>query len=145
MPTAYNSNDIAFTIDGDYLLGPAGDILDTDTANLTDPQAALKQIIAHRLMAERSGWDLHPRICGALEQFIGRPINNELTESLQSRAHHVLTHDGLFQRDRLIVRAVNLGAGTEAVVLTIFLRGVSDKPVLMLAFDIQNGQISQVL
>lgn len=145
MANASNSNDLFFTIDGDYLIGPGGDLLDTDAAILKDRTAAIKQSITHRILAEQNGWSLHPQLCAGLEQFLGRQINQGLLDLIQSQVHYVLTHDGLFAPNNLIVRVINLGQGTEAVALTIYLRGFSDKPVFMLAFDIQNGQISQVI
>jgi hypothetical protein len=145
MSAPYSSNDLSFTLDGDFVIGTGGDLMDTDLASRNDKLAGVKQAIAHRIMVEKNGWSLQPNLCAGMEQFIGRPISSDLTQAMERQIKYTLTVDGLFQPSNVIVKVLNIGAGTEAVIVSIFVRGVSDKPVFMLAFDMQNGNISQVL
>jgi len=145
MASIYSANDLAFTLDGDFIIGPNGDLMDTDVLSRSDQLASIKQAIAHRIMAEKNGWALQPNLCAAMEQFLGQIITPDLTKAMERQIHYVLTQDGLFRTSNLTVNVLDIGANTEAVVIAIFVRGISDKPVFMLAFDIQNGTISQVL
>ena len=138
-------NDFSFTLDGDFLIGPGGDLMDTNFGSRTDQLAPIKQAIAHRLMAERNGWALQPTQCAGMEQFIGQIITPDLTKAMERQIQYTLTFDGLFAPANLTVKVLDIGASTEAVIVTIFVRGISDKPVFMLSFDIQNGSITQVL
>ena len=145
MGASFTANDLSFTLDGDFLVGTGGDLMDTDLASRNDRLASVKQAIAHRIMAEKNGWALNPNLCAGMEQFIGQLITPTLCQGMERQISYTLTQDGLFQPSNLLVKVLDIGAGTEAVIISIFVRGVSDKPVFMLAFDIQNGNISQVL
>lgn len=143
--SAYDSNDFLFTVGGDFLVGPGGDILDLDVAVQSDSLIRAKQAIMHRLIAERGGWGLYPALCAGLERFIGSAITPELVKALERQIRYILTQDGLFEPANLNVKAIDIGAGTEAVIVTIYIKGITDKPVFVFGFDIQTGQISQVL
>jgi len=141
----FGNDDFFFNLGGDFILGPDGDILDLDKASQSDSLIRAKQAITHRVVCERNGWRLYPSICGGLEQFLGQPITPELLKGIERQVNYVLTLDGLFDVKDLAIRVFDMGAGTEAVVLTIYVKGVSDKPVFVSSFDMQNGQISQVI
>jgi hypothetical protein len=145
MGTSYTANDLAFTLDGDFLIGTGGDLMDTDVASINDQLAGIKQAIAHRLVVEKNGWALQPTLCAGLEQYVGQLITPALCQAMERQIQYTLTQDGLFQPSNLVVKVLDIGAGTEAVVVTVFVRGVSDKPVFVFGFDIQNGNITQVL
>lgn len=145
MGTPYSANDLAFTFDGDFIQAPGGDLMDTDVASRSDVLIKAKQAIAHRVMVERNGWSLYPSHCAGLEQFIGQAITPDIIKAIERQVLYTLTFDGLFTAKNLTVKAIDLGSGTEAVILSIFVRGLSDKPTFLMAFDMQTGQISQVL
>lgn len=141
----FANDDFFFNLGGDFVLGPDGDILDLDKAAQPDSLIRAKQAIMHRVVCEKNGWRLYPQICGALEQFLGQPITEELIRGIKRQVNYVLTLDGLFEPKDLVIQVFDMGAGTEVVMLVIYVKGVSDKPVFVSSFDMQNGQISQVL
>lgn len=141
MPQA-NLNDLWWTPDGDFLISETGDLRGTDEARKNDPFAGVKQLIYHRLVAEREAWSLHPQLAAGLEQFIGLTVDEEALVRIQAAAKGALIADLTFRDDQIETRAMDLGQG--AVVLMVWVRQVSDKPLVTFGFDIQTGQVTQV-
>ena len=141
----FGANDFFFTMSGDFLIDQNGDIRDVKNAPITDISLQARQVITHRIIAEKNGWRSYPTLCGSLEQFLGKAITPELLRAIERQVNFVLTVDGLFDQKDLTIKAIDIGAGTEAIVLTIYVKGVSTRPVFVSSFDMQTGQISQVL
>lgn len=137
-------NDLYFTVDGDFIVNEIGDLKDLDEAAAFDSNTHIKQFILHRLIAEKDAWKLHPNICGGLDSFIGRIINQDLLNQIEMRIKYILTFDGFLNSSEIKVKSINLEAGTEAILLIIYVLGLSSKPIALLSFDIQSGKVSQV-
>lgn len=142
MPLPVGYNDVWFTTDGDLLLSENGDVRDVRNAQLEDEHAGTRQFIIHRLLAEKRGWPMAPEAAAGLERFIGRDINEQLTNEMQQAVKIALTFDGLMQAGDVDVRVVPLTNGVVAAM--IWAKKVSDKPLVSFAYDVQQGSVIRV-
>jgi hypothetical protein len=141
-----NQNDLLWTTDGDFIIGEAGDLKDTDeeSRQTNDPLVATRQVIGHRILCEANGWPLHARICAGLERFIGNTIEESLLRELEATVKSTLTYDGQFHSGEITVKALELTA--EAIALMIWVRGADaqDRPVFTIAWDTQRGYSTRI-
>jgi len=137
-----NSSDLWFTSDGDYLIDGAGDLRDTSDSG--DKLEGLRQAIIHRVIAERGAMRLHPNLSAGLESFIGRPIDANLMDGVQTSIHRALTGDGSLSRSEYEVRVFELTPGNIAVLIYVRLPG-QEHPLVSMAWNVNSGEVTRVV
>ena len=130
-------NDLWFTPDGDFLLSEAGDLRSTNDVIDTDEAAAIRQFIIHRMLPDEGGWPTAEQYTAALERYIGRPNDEVTAKSMQESIKAALTLDGILTPADVHIRVIPLTQSIMAVM--IWVKRVTDKPIMSFAYDIQQG------
>lgn len=137
----FNLTDLWFTVDGDFLIDGAGDLKDTkDSGDLNE---GVRQSIIHRLVGEQGAFRLHPGITVGLEQFIGRPINDELLEGMQFAIHRALVSDGILNRDDYVIRVFELTPGNIMIMIFVSLPN-QEHPIVSMAWNVEYGEVTRI-
>lgn len=115
MPKDYDNVDFYWTFDGDFLVGPGGDIHDTSD----DPLRSLVQEVKTRLMSDQQDWGLFPRVGAGLSALVGQPNTKETAEDGKAKIISALSRDGLVSPDDLSVKYLPVSRDTIMYRLTI--------------------------
>lgn len=100
MPMLYDKTDMYWTFDGDFLVGPDGDLFDTED----DPLRSLVQEIRTRVMGDQEDWELYPDVGADLSDLIGEPNNKVTAETGKAKIIAALTRDGLVASSDISVK-----------------------------------------
>lgn len=109
----YDSIDLAFTWDGDYVIGEDGDIGDTSS----DFISSLVQEIQTVVKGEFGDWEKFPNLCAGLNDFNGEPNTRATGDKIINRITSKLTSVGLVKVEDLKVKVVPIG--TSQVLVSI--------------------------
>lgn len=109
----YDSIDLAWTWDGDYVLGDNGDIDDTSS----DYIISLVQEIQTIVKGELGDWEKSPNICADLCDFNGEPNTKNTGSKIINRITSKIVSNGLVKSEDLQVKVVPIG--TNQVLVSI--------------------------
>jgi len=102
MPRTYDKVDLYWTFEGDFLVGPNGDLYDTSV----DPLRSLVQEVKTRLKSEQQDWGFFPRVGAGISELIGEPNNRENAENGKAKIISALSRDGLVDASDISVKYV---------------------------------------
>ena len=105
MPKVYDRLDVYWTDDGDLLVGPTGDLFDTEE----DPLRSLVQEIKTRIMGDQEDWELYPDVGAGLSELIGEPNNKATAEAGRAKIIAALTRDGLVSSSDISIKYMPTG------------------------------------
>jgi len=111
----YDSIDLRWTWDGDYITGDDGDIADTRDDLLESFRTELHSV----LRSEFNDWEMHPNLGANISEFRGEPNTRETGDALKSRIIGRLVASGNVQASDLDVRIVPVGKSQVLCILTI--------------------------
>lgn len=115
MPKLYDKVDLYWTFDGDFLVGPEGDLLDTSD----DVLLSLTQEIKTRIMGDQEDWELYPDVGAGLSDLIGEPNNKMTAEAGKAKIIAALTRDGLVASADLHIKYAPVGPYSLLYKLTV--------------------------
>lgn len=102
MPRSYDNVDFYWTFDGDFIVGPSGDLHDTSDDSLR----SLVQEVKTRLMSDQWDWSIFPRVGAGLSDLVGQPNNRETAEDGKAKIISALSRDGLVNSEDISVKYV---------------------------------------
>ena len=111
----YDSIDLEFTWDGDYILGDDGDLKDTSE----DYLQSVKNEIHSVLRSELNDWEVSPTFAASISEFRGEPNNEATARAIEERVRSRISDLGLVKQSDLAVRVVPVGIHQVMIVLTI--------------------------
>jgi len=109
----YDSIDLDWTWDGDYLVDDDGDLKDTSY----DYLQSIRNEIATIVKSELLDWELDPTIGANLSDFMGEPNTREVGRQLEDRVETALVSAGVVYPEDVNARVVPIG--THRVLITI--------------------------
>lgn len=111
----YDSIDADWSFDGDYDIGPDGDLKDT-SYNLL--QSIANEI--HSVMKSEIGdWEKHPLFATNINEEVGKP-NNQLTgRSIEQKVRSSLIANNIVKAEDLAVRVVPVGVSQVLILINI--------------------------
>ena len=115
MTNVYDTVELRWSEDGDYILDSDGDLRDT----LPDQIQWLTDAIHTEMTNERGDWDLEPSIGANLLDFIGEPNTRVTGEKIKQRIISVLTRPELISTADLTVEVAPVSIHAIAIVLII--------------------------
>ena len=136
-----NKADLWFTTDGDFLIDDAGDLRDTKDADNTFE--SVRQLVVHRLVCNKSGWQLQPEISAGLDRFVGRGVNDLLLERMRFEIAAALTVDGILSTADFRVIASEILPGMVIIAVYLVATGL-EKPLLSIVYDVAHGSVVKV-
>ena len=104
MPKNYDNVDLYWTFDEDLLIGPGGDLMDTED----DVLLSLMQEIKTRLAGDMEDWELYLDVGAQLSDLVGEPNNKMTAEAGKAKIFSALTKDGLVAASDLSVKYMPL-------------------------------------
>lgn len=108
MAKNYDRTDLYFTRRGDYLIGPDGDLFDTEE----DPLRSVVQEIRSRLQSDKGDWVLYPKLGSDISYSIGEANNKQTAEELKVKVVASLNQYNLIEVRDINVSYVPIGAHT---------------------------------
>jgi len=115
MPGFYDSIDMRWDDNGDYLLSEDGDFQDTSSDTIESFVAEIKSV----LRSELGDWEKHPNYAADLREFIGEPNNPETAKRIENRIIYSLVQNNVVSRSDVSARLVPTRPDTGLVILTI--------------------------
>jgi len=137
-----NRTDLWFTVDGDFLVDGSGDL--KDTLDSGDDYESLRQAILHRIISEKNGFRFHSEINAGLEQFIGKTVDKNLLEAINSAVQRALAADGALTRDDYDLRILELTPGDVAILVYANLPD-QEHPLITMSWSITSGDVTRIL
>lgn len=137
-----NRTDLWFTDDGDFLVDGAGDLRDTRDGAMNFE--GLRQAILHRVIGERGAFRLHPDITAGLDIFIGKIIDKQLMEGIQTAVHRALISDGVLRRSDYDIRVLEITPGDVAILIFVNVPG-QEHPLVSMMWNVRSGEVTRVL
>jgi len=101
----YDSIDLDWTWDGDYLRGSDGDIGDTSDNYLRSLENEIRTICQSSL----SDWELDPFLGATLDDFVGEANTRENGQKIQDRVSHQIIDAGIVRPGDLYVKVFPVG------------------------------------
>lgn len=111
----YDSNDALFTWDGDYEVGPDGDLGNS----LSNPIAPLLTQIHQILRSETGDWLNHTFMGSNLSDFHGEPNTPASAKLLEERIRSSLTAYNTVRSEDLIIRVIPINSNQLLIALAI--------------------------
>lgn len=102
MPRVYDKVDLYWTFEGDFLVGPEGDLYDTSA----DPLRSLIQEVKTRLQSEQRDWGIFPRVGAGMSELVGEPNNRENAENGKAKIISALSRDGLVSASDISIKYI---------------------------------------
>ena len=94
--------DLRWTWNGDLVIGPTGDLLDTSVHELL----SFVQEAKTRVRSELYEWKLHPDLGASLSDLIGRPNTRGIANEGKARIIASLSRDGFLAQKYITVRSI---------------------------------------
>lgn len=107
--------DIRWTWNGDFALGPDGDLLDTSSDVLVSMIQDVHTICASAL----SDWELYPNMGAGLDDFIGEPNVRSRADLISDRLRLALTNADIVDERDLSIRVAPVHRHKVLIVITI--------------------------
>lgn len=111
----YDSNDLDWTWDGDFIIGENGDLQDTADDFIRSLETEVRTIVR----SEFSDWEKHPVLGTNLSDFRGEPNTRETAEAMKSQIISRLVASGIVKRGDVTVRIVPTGPHEVLVMIRI--------------------------
>lgn len=111
----YDSIDLDWTWDGDYVLGNDGDIGDTSYDTLKSIETEVATIVK----SDALDWEKDPFIGATLNDFVGEPNTRETGKRIEERVLLALGNVGILQPSDLQVRVVPITAHQLMIMITV--------------------------
>ena len=111
----YDSNDLDFTWDGDYIVGEDGDLGDTKDDYLRSFVTEIRTIVR----SEFSDWEKYPLLGCNLSDFCGEPNSRQTAANMQERIISQIVSIGIVKRGDITVRIIPTGPNEVLVMLKI--------------------------
>lgn len=111
----YDSIDLAWNWDGDFVLGNDGDLADTSD----DLIRSLENEIATLVKSETADWQKHPTFAIDLSDFLGEANTKESGERIEDRIRLKLISTKLVLSSDLGVRVVPIGPHEILIIIAI--------------------------
>ena len=145
MPKLYDKADFYWTFDGDLLVGPDGDLLDTQE----DPLLSLAQEIKTRIMGDQGDWELYPDVGAGLADLVGEANNKLTAESGKAKIIAALTRDGLVASSDISIKYMPVGPYNLLYKLTVAVRPTTTNyqskfVEVKILFDYKDGNLHLV-
>lgn len=137
MPVYKNNIDLYFTAEGDYVLSPDGDLLDTKRALY---RGFIQQVLT-RLQSSRNDWRDQPDTGANFGEFVGLPNTRETGDLIISRVSSELIREGLVSQNDLNVDVVPLNANSIMVLVTLIPPGSSQAAFLSFTYDMRDNKL----
>jgi hypothetical protein len=118
----YDSVDSYWSWDGDYAIGPDGDLKDTSD----DFLSSLEQEIATVVKSEVGDWQLNPLIGATLTDFLGEPNTRENGKLIEDRVRFKIIDAGIVAPEDLSVRVVPTGIHTLMIMINVMTVATTD-------------------
>tara|TARA_B100000131_G_scaffold321606_1_gene372795 strand:- start:5704 stop:6132 length:429 start_codon:yes stop_codon:yes gene_type:complete len=132
-----NSVDFHWSQDGDFSLGPNGDI---KRANHEGGRVA-RQTIMKRLQSSLGDWVLHPDIGASLSHFAGLPNNRQTGALIKAKVVSTLMDEGAISGSSLKVEVVPI-AKNKVLVLVYATIAMSGEPVFInMQYDLRENKM----
>lgn len=101
----YDTVDLDWTWDGDFLRGNDGDLQDTSDDFIRSLENEIQSIVK----SSTGDWFLHPARAADLSDYVGEPNTRKTGEVIQDRVKAALINSGVVQPHDLSVRVVPVG------------------------------------
>lgn len=111
----YDSIDLDWTWDGDFILGDDGDLADTAGDYLTSLQNEIRTV----MRSELSDWQEHPILGCGLSDFRGEPNTRETAEAMRTRILSRLVSSGIVSQEDCFIRIIPVHAHQVLVMIRI--------------------------
>lgn len=115
MANIYDDIDAKFNWNGDYDLGPDGDIADTSSDGLLSLRQDLHTICASSLR----DWELYPGLGATLDDFVGEPNNRTTAEAIHDRLKISIVSAGIVQDGDLDIKIVPVHRSKVLIIIKI--------------------------
>jgi hypothetical protein len=134
----YDSIDLDWAWDGDYITGSDGDIGDTSDDYVRSLETEIGTVAKSALL----DWERDPTIGAQLDDYVGEANTRETGGKIEDRLRFQIIDAGLVRPEDLAIRAVPIGIYRIMVVITVTTLAtsnnrleVSDPVVVTLVFD----------
>jgi len=111
----YDSIDLDWTWDGDFILGKDGDLKDTED----DLLRSLLNEIHTIARSEFNDWQMHPNLGANMSEFRGEPNSREVGEAMRSRFKSRLVAAGILRSEDVSVRVIPVGRHQALIMLNV--------------------------
>ena len=111
----YDSIDLDWTWDGDYVLGDDGDIKDTSYDLLQSLRNELRSV----LRSEFSDWELHPNLGANISEFRGEPNTREIGAIMEDRIRSKILSPGIVEPGDIQVKLIPVSSSTVMINILI--------------------------
>lgn len=111
----YDSIDLDWTWDGDFILGDDGDLKDTSD----DLIRSLENEIMTLVKSETTDWEINPTFAADLSDFLGEPNSRENGGRIEDRVRLKLASTGLVLSGDMEVRVVPVGAHEIMIIISV--------------------------
>jgi hypothetical protein len=100
MAKNYDNTDLFWTSRGDFLIGGAGDLEDTDQ----DPLRSFIQEVKTRIEADQGDWRLSPNLGSSISDFVGEPNDQITADNIRVRIIATLSRDGFVNTKDMTIK-----------------------------------------
>ena len=111
----YDSIDIDWTWDGDYLIGKDGDLKDTSYDYIQSLLNEIRTVVR----SEYDDWELHTMLASNLSDFLGEPNSKAVAKAIEERIISSISAVGIVAAADLQVRVVPVQNHIVLITLTI--------------------------
>lgn len=111
----YDSNDLDWTWDGDFIVGEDGDLKDTSDDFIKSLETEIRTV----MRSESSEWEKHPMLGCNLSDFRGEPNTREVADLMKAQITSELIASGVVKRGDVDVRIIPTGPHEILVMINV--------------------------
>lgn len=115
MPSNYDKIDLRFSWNGDYSIGPDGDVADTSQ----DQIVAVVEQVQTILSSSARDWEEYPSLGVGLDDFVGEPNTKEVARRLELKVKDVLIISNTVRANDLDVKVIPVGIHSVLIIVKI--------------------------
>ena len=110
-----DSNDLAWSWDGDFDVGPDGDIKDTSSDLISSLETEIRTVIR----SEFGDWEKHPVLGCNLSDYRGQPNTRSTAHSIEQRITSRLVATGILKKEDISIRIIPTAQSEVLIMLRI--------------------------
>ncbi len=115
MATVYDAIDLIYSWNGDYLIGPDGDFLDT----ASDQIVSMIQEVQSVINSDVGDWKYYQSYGSSLSDFIGSPNNRDTVKEISSRIRTSLITNSILQANDFSVQIIPIDKNKVLILVNV--------------------------
>jgi len=115
LPRNYDQIELSFSWNGDYELGPDGDLFDTRD----DQIEALRQMVVSIVRSEFRDWEFFPYFGADIESFIGEPNTRDTAQAIHKRLFESIVANAKVQPSDLAIKVTPVNHESVLVLIAV--------------------------